>query len=843
MLYCAPYENQNVMKFERKEDAFWIYLEHGLQKLIPVDAGIIRVMYTKKADFSSQPKPGILDLKPFSDWTYEENAEDIRLKLPGLCVVINKLTNQFQYLDGEGNLLLREKQNRGKELDEYPIFQMAEDTAKKEFIDTPDGRKEMVREAARIQTGTAYHTRVYYEWGDEALYGLGQHEEGYHSLRGQRVYLMQGNRRIAIPLLVSTKGYGILLNTYAPAIFNDTAEGSYLYTETDPEMDFFFISGVQKSKNQEGQADALTLNEEDAMLVRAKGTFVYESFSPMDCVIQAYRRITGKAALLPKWAFGYIQSQERYETQEEILRIAREYRQRSIGLDCIVLDWCSWKDGEWGQKTFDPVHFPNPDAMMAQLHQNHVHFMISIWPNLTQGTPNYEEFKEKGLLLPGINNYNPLAEEGRRVYWKQANEGLFSHGVDAWWCDNSEPFTPEWNYLIKPEISKIYEEYCRTASNHLPATMTNAYGFFHAQGIYEGQRETMGSFADNEQQGISEARQGISDHLKALVEKRVVNLTRSGYIGQQRYGTILWSGDISASWETFGKQIAAGLHFCASGLPYWTVDIGAFFVKNGMQWFWDGQYDDGPKDPAYCELFVRWYQWGAFLPVFRGHGTDFRRELWEFDQPQAPFYDALLAANRLRYELMPYIYSLAGKAWLQDTSIMKPLAFGFPEDRKTWDIMDQYLFGEGMMICPVTTQGYYEATENVQDGARKWRHPGRRVYLPGSSPWHDFWSGKTYPGGSWIEVEVTLDRIPVFVKAGTILPRRKHALSTQEQTDEIQYEVYGGADGVFELYDDAGDGYGYEKGEYTITKLEWSEAEKRLYRNGVEIPAFCPQKV
>lgn len=785
MLYCAHYEKQAVLRVQREEDALWLYLQHGLQKLVPVDAGTVRILYTKKESFSNQEKPGLTELSPFADWSFEEDADEICLKMPALTVRIDKHTNQFQYFNARGGLLLRERTQRSKELDEFPTFRMLEETAEKEYVDTPDGRKEVVRDAAKMQTGTAYHTRVYYEWGDEALYGLGQHEEGFHSLRGQKVYLMQGNRRIAIPMLVSTKGYGILLNTYAPAVFNDTAEGSYLYTEADPEMDFFFMSGEP------------------------------------DHVIQSYRRITGKAALLPKWAFGYIQSQERYETQEEILAVAEEYRRRGIGLDCIVLDWCSWKDGEWGQKSFDPARFPDPDAMTDALHRDHVHFMISIWPNLTPGTPNFTEFQEKGLLLPGINNYNPLAAEGRKVYWKQAQEGLFSHGVDAWWCDNSEPFTPEWNYLVKPENAKIYEEYCRTASNHLPATMTNAYGFFHAQGIYEGQRENMKCFADD----------------KVPAQKRVVNLTRSGYVGQQRFGTILWSGDISASWDTLRKQIAAGLHFCASGLPYWTVDIGAFFVKNGIQWFWDGQYDEGPKDPAYCELFVRWYQWGAFLPVFRGHGTDFRRELWEFDQPQAPFYEALVKANQLRYELMPYIYSLAGNVWLEDASIMKPLAFGFPEDREVWDVMDQYLFGEGMMICPVTTPGYYVDAENSKEGAKEWRHSGRKVYLPAGCLWHDFWSCTTYEGGRWIEVEAPLCQIPIFVKAGTILPRRKAALSTQEQTDEILYEVYGGADGSFALYEDAGDGYGYEKGEYTITRLQWSEAEQKLFREGKEIPA------
>ena len=771
MLYCVPAKKRTIISVERREDALWLQLACGRQKLVPICDGIVRVLFTERESFSDEEKPGILNLPAFSDWSYEETETAVFLRMKSLSIRIDRERNQFCYYDEKGELLLAEREERSKELEELPIYRMDDTAIEKTYVDTPDGRKEVVREAAKIQTGTAYHTRLHLHFGEEALYGLGQHEEGYGSLRGKRIYVHQANRKIAIPMLVSTKGYGILLNTYAAAIFNDTEEGTYLYTETDPEMDFFFLYGAT-----------------------------------MDGVIRGYRMLTGKAALLPRWAYGYWQSQERYETQEEILSIAKEYRKRGIGLDCIVLDWCSWPEGQWGQKTFDPERFPNVKAMTEELHDEHVHFMVSIWPNLTPGTENYEEFREKGLLLPGINNYNPLAPEGRKTYWKQVERGLFCHGVDAWWCDNSEPFTPEWNTLIRPESAKSYEEYCRAAAMHLPATKTNAYGFYHAQALYEGQR-------------------GTTD------EKRVVNLTRSGYLGQQRFGAVLWSGDISASWETLKRQIAAGLNFCASGLPYWTVDIGAFFVKNGLQWFWDGKYDQGPKDPAYCELFVRWYQWGAFLPIFRGHGTDFRRELWEFDRPEAPFYQALLKANRARYELVPYLYSLAGQAYLEDASIMKPLAFGFSEDRETWRIKDQYLFGDAMMICPVTEAYYFGADKSKQIGERC----VKRIYLPAGCGWYDYWTESYYEGGQWILADAPLERIPVFVRTGAILPKKAFALSVEEQMEEMTICVYSGKDGEFLLYEDAGDGYGYEKGDYRLTKLQWLEKEQKLLRNGQEI--------
>ncbi|MCR5461273.1 MAG: DUF5110 domain-containing protein [Acetatifactor sp.] len=786
-------------------------LECGLQKLAPVGEGILRILYTEKEGFSLDEKPGILGQKPFPEWTYEVSEHLVTLRMKGLTTKIDRETNQFRYYDEQGKLLLADRAERSKELEEYPIFRMDDKTAEKEFVDTPDGRKEIIRSAAKIQIGTAYHARMHLCFDDEALYGLGQHEEGYGSLRGKRVYLHQANRRIAIPLLTSTKGYGILWNTYAPAIFNDTEEGTYLYSEADPEMDFFFING------------AVLAGRDRAM----------------EGVIRGYRMLTGKATLLPKWAYGYVQSQERYETQEEILSVVQEYRKRGIGLDCIVLDWCSWPEGQWGQKSFDTDRFPDALAMTEKLHEEHVHFMISIWPNLTEGTENYEEFREKGLLLLGINNYNPLLSEGRKTYWKQTERGLFRHGVDAWWCDNSEPFTPEWNHLVRPENSKSQEEYQDVASKHLPATMTNAYGFYHAQAIYEGQR---GYYANLKAAGLSEGREqtGLAELGKGAVkEKRVVNLTRSGYLGQQRFGTILWSGDISASWETLRRQIAAGLHFCASGLPYWTVDVGAFFVKKGLQWFWDGKYDGGAKDPAYCELFTRWFQWGAFLPVFRVHGTDFRRELWEFDHPEAPFYQALINANRLRYELMPYVYSLAGRTWAFDETIIKPLAYGFAEDREVWGIMDQYLFGDAMMICPVTEPFYFGSDGKRNAGDRC----VRKVYLPKGCGWFDYWSEAYYEGGQWILTDAPLERIPVFVRSGSILPKKAFAQSVEEQGEDVTLTVYSGRDASFSLYEDAGDGYDYENGEWEMTEFTWKEDLQKLLVKGKKELSKIPLRI
>ncbi len=792
MLSSMPGKSFRIMNWERQEGSLLLSLECGRERLTPIDERTVRVQYTERENFSEMEKPGVLKQPCFEGWEIREEPGEIWILLPELQVAVDRRTNQIRYYDGKGRLLLRERPENSKELDEFPVYQIADDgDLRKEYIDTPDGRKEVIREARKVQRGSAYHTRLHLLWEDhEALYGLGQHEEGYHSLRGQRVYLHQANRKIAVPMLVSTKGYGLLVNTYSPAIFNDTVEGSYFYTEADPEMDYYFLNGTD-----------------------------------MDGVVREYRRLTGAATMLPRWAFGYIQSQERYEDQDEILEVAGQYRNEGLGLDCIVLDWCSWEDGQWGQKTFDRGRFPDPEEMIRRLHMEHVHFMISIWPNTGEDTADHREFQEKGQLLPGCSVYDALNPKARETYWAQAERGLYCRGVDAWWCDNSEPFTPEWNCMVRPESSKLYEEYCGSVGNHLPIERANAYGFYHAMGIYEGQRRAgerevpAGSPADGT---------APEDVQKGRLQKRVVNLTRSGYLGQQRYGTILWSGDIAATWDTFRRQIAAGLHFCASGLPYWTVDIGAFFVKNGTQWFWKGDYDKGTEDLGYCELFTRWYQWGAFLPVFRGHGTEVRRELWNFDHEEAPFYAAIRRANQLRYELLPYIYSLAGLAWKEGGSLMKPLAFGFAEDERTWDILDQYLFGDEIMVCPVTRPMYYGKNSERLETSDDFRE----VYLPEGCLWYDFWTGRSYSGGQWIRAEAPLEKIPLFVRAGSILPMAEAALSTEDQTGEIVFKIYAGADGRFSLYEDAGDGYGYESGEYRITELVWSEDLRELTVNG-----------
>ena len=423
--------------------------------------------------------------------------------------------------------------------------------------------------------------------------------------------------------------------------------------------------------------------------------------------------------------------------------------------------------------------------------------MISVWANTNKNTDNYAELKEAGLLLPGCSVYNAFSADGRAMYWRQAKQGLYSYGLDAWWCDSSEPFTPEWVHIERTEPARMYEEYCRDVQNHIPLQQGNAYAFYHAQGIYEGQR--------SENDG-----------------KRVVNLTRSAYTGQQRYGTILWSGDISATWDTLKRQIAAGLNLSASGLPYWTTDIGAFFVKRGTPWYWRGDFDQCFADLGYRELFTRWYQWAAFLPVFRGHGTDCRRELWHCANEDVPFYDAIIRANHMRYELMPYIYSAAGNCWLKDGSMMYPLAFDYPDDEIANKITDQYMFGGSIMVCPVTSPMYYLPGSQKIEAEKT-----REIYLP-EGGWYDFYTNAYYKGGWYITVEAPIEKIPLFVREGSIIPVCEPAQSTEELSGDIKLFICAGCDAEYNLYEDEFDGYGYEKGNYSITQVKWHEKEQEI---------------
>lgn len=757
-----------INNYSYSSEALRLNLDNGIIEIKPVTYNILRIRYTLQDSFSAReslmcvPLPKI----PIS-FDLKETQKYLSLRTKKIELRIDRDTSAFTYCDANGNILAKEPEKGGKTLIPVDLVKTVfDENSEVETDSSVDGMRSHAKNYRKVVDRKSYHTKLEFEWDDdEALYGLGSHEEGIMNLRGHHQYLYQQNFKASVPFLASTNGYGILFDSYSLITFHDDVYGSYIWSEYNDELDYYFIYGPE-----------------------------------FDEIIGGYRILTGKAPMLPLWAFGYIQSKERYKTQQELIDIVSEYRKREIPLDVVVLDWMSWTGDLWGQKSFDPERFPNPKEMMDTLHSMNARLMVSIWPIMRKGGSNYAEMFEKGYLLGNQATYDAFNEKARQLYWKQAYEGIFSNGTDAWWCDCTEPFEADWNgeYRLEPERRLIANT--EQSKRYLDPQYINAYSLQHSKGIYEGQRNTTS-------------------------EKRVVNLTRSAYAGQQRYGTITWSGDISANWETLKKQIPGGLNFCASGLPYWTVDIGAFFVKKGEQWFWDGDYENGCDDLGYRELYVRWFQYGAFLPMFRSHGTDTPREVWRFGEPGSMFYDTLVKFDHLRYRLLPYIYSIAASVTLNDYTIMRALPFDFRNDKNTYNIDDQYMFGPSIMVCPVTKPMYYSKGSVPVEGAEK----SRQVYLPEGCDWYDFWTGECYKGGQTIKAAAPLDIMPLFIRSGSVIPLGPFVqYSSEKPGAAIELRVYGEANGEFMLYEDEGDGYAYEENKYSVTVINWDGKENRI---------------
>jgi alpha-D-xyloside xylohydrolase len=741
----------------------------GFLELTPYSDSIIRVRYAPTQAFSTRQSLMVQNSPGESvDTAVDETADTLIFSTPKLSIRINRQTGAFTYLDDSGQILTKEPDHGGKTLVPIDVVKSVfDETAEAQIQDNVDGVRAFIPSARQIVDRQAFHTKLAFEWApDEALYGLGSHEEGMMNLRGQHQYLYQQNMKVVVPVLLSTRGYGILLDSYSSMTFHDDAYGSYLWTDVDDELDYYFIYGPE-----------------------------------FDQIVRHIRQLTGKATLFPRWAFGYIQSKEAYTSQTELIEVVNEYRKRGLPLDCIVQDWRSWPPGLWGQKTLDPERFPDPQGMMAELHRMHSRLMISIWPIMHPGGDNWREMRDQGCLLGNQATYDVFQEKARDLYWKQANEGLFAHGIDAWWCDCTEPFEGDWTGAFKPEPEERLRINTEEAKKYLDPEFINAYSLLHSQGVYEGQRKTG-------------------------TDKRVVNLTRSAYAGQQRYGTITWSGDVSATWDTLRRQIADGVNFCATGLPYWTTDIGAFFVKNDPAlWFWSGDFDRGVEDLGYCELYVRWFQYGAFLPMFRSHGTDTPREVWRFGEPGDVFYDTLVKFLRLRYRLIPYLYSLAGMVTHEDYTMMRALPFDFRCDPDTYDIDDQFLLGPALLVNPIARPMYYAVESAPLNGVGK----SRSVYLPKGADWYDFWTGERYTGGQTIIADARLDTMPLYVRGGSIVPIGPDITYANEQPNApLDLRIYPGQSGNFTLYDDEGDNYNYEQGHFAMIRVSWDETARRL---------------
>ena len=710
----------------------------------------------------------VAELDPGVQFDVHETLDSLLFSTAEVTIAINKITAAFTYQNHDGCLLTKEPDRGGKTLEPIDVLVSVFDEAiTLESRENVDGIRVDASNVRQKVDRQAYHTKLEFEWAaDEALYGLGSHEEGMFNLRGQQQYLYQHNMKVVVPVLVSTRGYGIFVDSLSFMTFHDDDQGSFLWSDVDDELDYYFVYGPE-----------------------------------FDQIVRGLRHLTGRTPMLPKWAFGYIQSKERYASQAELLEVVQEYRQRQLPLDCIVLDWKSWTGDLWGQKTLDPQRFPDPQKMTEDLHKHHAHLMISIWPTLRSGSANWQELHDEGFLLGNQATYDAFNPQARSRYWQQANDGLFEYGIDAWWTDASEPFEADWKGAIKPGPEERMRINTETAKRYLDPELINAYSLLHSQGIYEGQR------------GVTE-------------QKRVINLTRSASLGQQRYATITWSGDIAASWETLRRQIAEGLSFCAAGMPYWTTDIGGFFVQRKPEmWFWDGDYDAGVEDMGYRELYVRWFQYGAFLPMFRSHGTDTPREIWRFGEPGELMFDTLKKFLDLRSRMLPYIYSLAGWTTHESYTMLRALPFDFCLDPAVYNCNDQYMFGPAFLVNPVTSPMLYTSGSQPVVGGDL----TRPVYLPLGTDWYDFWTDACYHGGQTIEARAAVDTMPLFVRAGAIVPLgpvRQHVNDLPDAPLELH--VYSGQNGRFALYEDEGDNYNYEDGAFSIIQIRWENNARRL---------------
>ena len=499
-----------------------------------------------------------------------------------------------------------------------------------------------------------------------------------------------------------------------------------------------------------------------------------------DGIIAQMRKLTGQSPMLPLWAYGFFQSRERYQNQFETLDVVKQYRKLGVPLDCIIQDWQYWgRDSLWNLMDFNPETFPRPQEMVDSVHQMNAKFMIVTWPGFGPLTPQYKELKDKNLLInfdtwppkSGTKPYDVYSAEARDIYWRYLNNGIFSKNVDGFWLDSTEP----------DHINVKESDYDLPTSLGTFRSVHNAFPLMTVGGVYNHWR---GETSD----------------------KRVVILTRSAFAGQQRYGANTWSGDVSSDWGTLRRQIPGALNFSLSGNPYWNSDIGGFFA---------GRYNagGGAKNPDFQELYVRWMQFAAFTPMMRSHGTDIKREIYQFGKRGEWAFDVQEKYINLRYSLLPYIYSTSWDVSKNNGTFMRALVMDFSQDKNVWNIDNEYMFGQSFLVNPVTEKGKEE-----QD-----------VYLPGGSDWFDFWTNEKTTGGITVTKKTMIDIIPLYVKAGSIIPfGPKVQFATEKKWDNLELRIYPGADGTFTLYEDENDNYNYEKGAYTEILLTWNNDTKTL---------------
>jgi alpha-D-xyloside xylohydrolase len=597
----------------------------------------------------------------------------------------------------------------------------------------------------------------------EAVYGLGQHQDGHLNYRGQKLTLKQGNMRIAVPVLHSGKGYGVFWDNYSTTKFEDNAQATVFDSEVGDCADYYVLNGG-------GTADG---------------------------VVARYRSLTGQAPMFPRWTLGFWQSKERYKGQEELLDVVKKYRSLGVPLDGIVQDWQYWGEDNdlWNSTEFGNPRFPKPQRMVDEVHQLHAHQIISVWPSFGKKTKAYQELAAKDMLFdfitwprtPHVKVYDAFDPEARDIYWKYLNKNIFSLGMDGWWLDATEP-----DQLTPFDTDDDNE----TALGSL-RRVRNAYPLLTTGGVYEHQRQT------------TEA-------------KRVFILTRSAFAGQQRNGTMMWSGDVDSRWDVLAKQVPAALSLSLAGLPYWNSDIGGFFPS--------GQYPKGVKDPAFQELFTRWQQFAAFTPMMRAHGEFTPREIYQFGERGTWAFDSQEKYINLRYRLLPYLYSNMWQVTHRAGTLLRALPMDFPQDPKVVDMGSEYMFGPAFLVRPVTEAQYVSRPDkNAPVPADFAQTKTTDVYLPAGSSWVDFWTGQRQAGGQTVARATPIDLMPLYVRAGSVLPLGPRQQYTGEKDGApLEIRVYPGANGEFTLYEDENDNYNYEKGAYATIPMRWNDKARQL---------------
>ncbi|CAN5371779.1 hypothetical protein BH09BAC6_BH09BAC6_22700 [soil metagenome] len=725
-----------VISFTKNSDGVIFKLDKGLMNIRVCKADVIEVKYTI---FNAFPEKNSLVVN--NRWAQKqtfsvtENKGIILITTAKLIIRVNKATNAISYTNKKGEVITSESA----------------------------GNKTM--NAATIAGIATYNCNTEFNSpADEALFGLGCHPEDTLAInyKGRNQQMLIKYMTGAIPVMLSTKGYGLLWDNYSASNFYGSEAGNTQYkyvSESGKMIDYYFFYGPD-----------------------------------FDHIIDLYRTATGRAPMYPKWSFGLFQSQDRYKTQAEILNVKDGYRNNHIPVDAVVQDWYWWSPLPIGSHIMNAERYPDPKAMINELHKANFHTMISIWPVFGSGTNNFEALKHKGFLT-GITwdnfvthtfdtYYDAHNPKARDLYWEQARDSVVKrYGWDAWWVDQCEP----------DNGSLLDERRKADFSVGKGIDYFNTYSLEHAKGLYKGWR-------------------------KDIAGKRAFLLIRQAFAGSQHYAATLWSSDVTTTFRALKSQVPQGINACISGMPYWTSDIGGYLSRTSP--------DGIPNwsDPQYRELFTRWFQFGTFCPIMRIHGKG-ERALFSGNW-DAKTKAILLNYDRLRYRLLPYIYSLSARVTTDNYTLMRSLAFDFRNDKNVYNIPDQYMFGPAFMVSPVTEQLYTGKNAGVHPKTRK-------VYLPAGTSWFNFWTGESLNGGRTVTADASIETVPVFVKAGSIIPMGPNVeYATANPAGAIELRIYPGADGGFKFYEDENDNYKYEKGKYATFSFKWDDKQHQLTISG-----------